>query len=181
MSFVPGLAGMIFVVLGMPSMSTQEPLQVTVGQQEVCGGPGVLILIRKEGRYGALRITGSRAGSEPLTGSAEYESFFQSDGSGRFAGTRLRHRRGRVNEKPLAGIGRFDWQTGNTRLGVGPWSFPYSYPGCVGMWPYYGDQRDHGYQFAAVRDVGLDRINTLDPGITWFGWKENRRVQFKVP
>ena len=114
------------------------------------------------------------------TGKASYESYFQGDGSGSFHSSNVRRQTGSNELRPLKGIGRISFQTGNDRVRVGDWSFRSSSPGTVSMWPYRGSQKDYGYEFAptSARDVG--EIDSFDKRLHWYRFDPNSRVAVPV-
>jgi hypothetical protein len=154
---------------------------VTVAQSQICVGADLTILIRRGDKYGALRFSQVVARSESGSGSAHYESIFQGDGSGALQKGTATRRTGKVETKPLVGIGRVAVQTGNTSIRVGPFRFRYDYPGCVSMEQVGKEEGDEGFRFSAVRAAQPSEADVHAADIRWFGYERNRRVTFYVP
>jgi hypothetical protein len=154
--------------------------QFVVGPSTVLMPQGVFLLIRKGREIGAIRFTSIEQGGTVGTGRATYDSYFQSDGSGSFRSPNFRKQTGETNLKPLKGVGRLSFQSGQDKLQIGDWSFATAYPGRVNMWPYRGSQKDYGYEFAptSAREVG--EIDVSDKRLRWFRFDPNARVTLPV-
>jgi hypothetical protein len=109
--------------------------RVTVGPGAISVPEGVVVLVRKGDKVGALKFSAIKPDPEKFKGAAEYESVFQGDGSGSFSKGNVVVKKGKVHEKPLVGIGRLAFQTGRTTLHIGPFKFYYRFPTWVDMWP----------------------------------------------
>jgi len=154
--------------------------QFVVGPSVVLMPQGVFLLIRKGRDIGAIRFTSIEQGGTVEAGKATYESYFQSDGSGSFRSPNVRKQTGEINLKPLKGVGRLSFQSGQDKLRLGHWSFGTAYPGVMNMWPYRGSQKDYGYEFAptSAREVG--EIDVSDKRLRWFRFDRNTRVTIPV-
>ena len=138
--------------------------QFVVGPSTILMPQRVFLLIRKGWEIGAIRFTSIEQGGTVGAGKATYDSYFQSDGSGSFSSPKVRKRTGETNLKPLTGVGRLSFQSGQDKLQVGDWSFATAYPGRVNMWPYRGSQKDYGYEFAPRPREKLERSMSLTNG-----------------
>jgi hypothetical protein len=92
--------------------------QYVVGASEVRVRKDVFLLIRKGQQIGAIRFTSIEQGDTVGTGKASYKSYFQADGSGSFRSSNVRKQTGENNLKPLKGIGRLAFQTGQDKSGL---------------------------------------------------------------
>jgi hypothetical protein len=154
--------------------------QFVVGASEVLVPKGVFLLICKGQQIGAIRFTSIEQGDTVGTGKASYESYFQADGSGSFRSSNVRKRTGENNLKPLKGIGRLAFQTGQDKIRVGDWSFLSSSPGTISMWPYRGSQKDYGYEFAPTSAQSVGEIDISDKHLQWFRFDPNSRITLEV-
>jgi hypothetical protein len=154
--------------------------QFVVGASEVLVPKGFFLLIRKGQQIGAIRFTSIEKGDTVGTGKARYESYFQSDGSGSFRSSNVRKQTGENNLKPLKGIGRLAFQTGQDKIRVGDWSFLSSSPGTISMWPYRGSQKDYGYEFAPTSAQSVEEIDTSDKRLQWFRFDPDSRITLQV-
>jgi hypothetical protein len=157
-----------------------EPEQFVVGPSAVLMPKGFFLLIRKGRKLGAIRFTSLEPGKEQFTGKASYESYFQRDGSMSLHSANVRKRTGTINIKPLKGIGRFAFQLGNDKVNVGDWLFGGGYPPLLDMWPYRGEQKDYGYEFAPTSAQRVEEIDSSDSRLKWFRFDANSKVALPV-
>jgi hypothetical protein len=141
---------------------------------------GVFLLIRKDGKIGAIRFTSIEKGSTPGIGKASYESYFQSDGSSLFSSSSVRKQTGEINVKPLKGFHPFAFQSGKTKVKVGDWSFESDAPGSLYMWPYGRSEKDYGYEFAPTSAQSVSEIDASDKRLKWFRYTADAKVVLPV-
>jgi hypothetical protein len=154
--------------------------QFIVGPRATLMPVGVFILVKKDKSVGAIRFTSIEHGSEFGTGKATYESYFQADSTKSFVDKSVVKKSGIIDLRPLTGIGRFAFQTGNDRVDIGPWSFSSSFPGNLDMWPYRGDSQDYGYEFAPTSAQSVAEINISDSRLRWFRFDPDASITLKV-
>ncbi len=154
--------------------------QFVVGAGEVVMTLQMFLLIRKGKTIGAIRFTSVEQGHTLCAGRANYESYLQNDGSGSFRSPGIRKRIGDINVKSLKGIGRLAFQLGNDKVKIGSWTFASGCPGSLDMWPYRGEQKDYGYEFAPTSAQSVDEIDAFDPRLKWFRFDPNSRVRLSV-
>lgn len=173
-----------------PSLEGQEPLGRSIPGQgtKIWIGPGSIsvpedltLLVRKGNQYGALRFSGIKPGPEQSTGSAEYESVFQADGSGSFSKANVIARKGKVHQKPLVGIGRMSFQTGPTTLRIGPFKFYYRYPNWVYMYPAGELEGDYGFEFSIVRSRDFQSIDPIKLALKWHRCNRDSSTEDLIP
>jgi hypothetical protein len=157
--------------------------QFVVGPRAVLMPKGAFLLIRKGKAIGAVRFTSIEQGSEVGVGRATYESYFQGDGSGLLSSAKAIKKTGEINLKPLKGIGRFSFQVGQDKVAVGGWFggwlFGCDNPGLLDMWPYRGESRDYGYEFAPTSALDVSEIDASDKRLRWFKFDSEKSV--KIP
>lgn len=154
--------------------------QFVVGAGEVQLPKGVFLLVRKGHEIGAIRFTSIERGADVDTGKAIYESYFQADSSDSFRSSNVQKRTGNNELRPLKGIGRLSFQTGNDKVRVGHWLFLSSSPGAVSMWPYRGSQKDYGYEFAPTSARDVAEIDSSDKRLHWYRFDLNSLVEVPV-
>ena len=152
------------------------------------GAPlGKFLLIRRGGDACALRFTtahrGHDAKPQTLTQSgeetffAEYEWFYQGDGSSLLTGPGVRSGRGKLEKKPLRGIGRLAFQTGETYVKCGPFTLLWTYPTSVSF--YSGSNRgDQGIEMAPTKWSSVLQIDFQNPHLKWYRYDEDRSVTY---
>lgn len=165
----------------VPKTQGQTPSdRVVVGPRETCIPKGLFLLVRKSGKYGAIRLLTIKPGNEPQTGAATYESYFQDDGTGSFLSANAIRKSGDLSTKPLSGIGRFSFGGGKRKLRVGGWVFAYHFPGCVDMYPCGEVEGDYGFEFAPTSAMELAEIDVFDKRLRWFRYDLNRREYISI-
>lgn len=142
--------------------------QYLVGPRATLIPKGAFLLIRYGKSIGAVRFTSIELGRDAGVGKGMYESYFQEDSSKSLADQNVVKKNGLIDLKPLVGIGHMAFQPGQDRVDVGPWSFGCSHPGLLNMWPYRGESRDYGYEFAPTSALSVSEINASDKSIQWF-------------
>jgi len=138
------------------------------------------MLVRKDGKVGAIRFTSIKAGGPEVKGSAKYESLFQPDARRSLGDPSSIRKSGTIDLKPLSGIGHLVFQLGQDRVDVGPWAFGCSYAGRLDMWPYRGESKDYGYEFAPTSAVNANELNALDKHLRWFRFDSEASVTLAV-
>ena len=160
--------------------SSDSTMKFVVGPSSVLMPTGVFLLVRKAKEIGAIRFTGIEKGANIGVGKATYESYFQGDGSGSLLTPNVVKRSDRINVERLKGVGRVSFQFGKTKVRIGKWLFACNYPGRLDMWPYYGDQRDYGYEFAPTSARDVKDIDAADDRLRWYRFDPNTRVDVLV-
>jgi hypothetical protein len=143
---------------------------------------GRFVLVRSGKAACALRFTEYHSGQDakpPTTFSsgeesqyAEYEWFYQADGSGNFRAANAESGTGKLSKGPLRGIGRLAFQTGNTTIKCGPLTLGWSYPTRVNFVLPAGELT---VQLAPTRWSSIDQVDFHASGIPWYSKDENRQ------
>ncbi|MFZ2448261.1 MAG: hypothetical protein WAW37_18030 [Syntrophobacteraceae bacterium] len=144
---------------------------------------GNFILIRKATNTCAVRFTESHRGGDQKPGTvfisgdeslyAEYDWFCQSDGSGDFTKSNVQSGHKQLTRKPLVGIGRFAFQTGNIKVQCGPFNLSWIYPSGIG---FFGSQtpQDYGIELSPNKWKKIEEIDIHSP-IKWYRYDEHRK------
>jgi len=157
-----------------------HPTRFTVSGGAVLMPKGIFLFVRKGKSIGAVRFTSIDPGSNVGLGKATYESYFQKDGSKTFSDRSAVKRSGLIDMRPLVGIGDLAFQLGPNRVDIGPWSFGCVNPGLLDMWPYRGEQRDYGYEFAPTSARNVSELNSSDKRLQWFRFDPDASVTLQA-
>lgn len=104
---------------------------------------------------------------------AEYDWYYQNDGSGDFTRNNTKHGHDTLVSGPLIGIGRLAFQTGNTAVNCGPFKLNWRYPDLVKF--YRGNKRgDHGIEMAPTLWSSIADVRGNDPNLKWYRYDESR-------
>jgi hypothetical protein len=84
---------------------------------------------------------------------------------------------GELNKRPLRGIGRLAFQTGETNVRCGGFKLRWLYPTQVS---FDSETRlaDHGIELAPTRWTSIDAVQPDDPQLQWFRLDETRKLTF---
>lgn len=157
----------------------------TLTRTEASAPLGRFLLIRKDKRVCAVRFTKAQRGHDAKPGttfnsgeesfSAEYDWYFQEDGSGDFTQPGLLSGHEQLARKPLKGIGRLAFQTGQIYVECGAFDkLFWRYPTWVS---FYGKSRrgDYGIELAPTKWTEIKEVNVHDPRLKWYRYDENRK------
>lgn len=146
---------------------------------------GRFLLIRNGKDACAVRFTGFHRGHDAKPPTifnsgeeslyAEYDWFYQGDGSGDFSKPNLKSGHSKLAEKPLLGIGRFSMRfTGSTVVVCGPLKLAWIYPIQVGFHLSNSKKDDVGNELAPTRWKEISEVDSDNPHLNWYRFDENR-------
>lgn len=150
------------------------------------GAPlGRFLLIRKDKRVCAVRFTKAQRGHDAKPGttfnsgeesfSAEYDWYFQGDGSGDFTQSGVLSGHEQLARKPLKGIGRFAFQTGQIYVKCGPFKLRWMFPTRVAFYSTGVTPGDYGIELAPTKWAEIKEVDVLDPRLKWYRYDANRK------
>lgn len=143
------------------------------------------LLIRKSNDMCAVRFTEFHRGhdakpptvfhSGEVTLYAEYDWYCQRDGSGDFTKPNIQSGHSKLERKPLRGIGRLAFQTGERCVKCGPFKLYWRYPTSVA---FYGvpKQGDYRVELSPTRWTEINNLNTHDSHLKWHRCDEHRKT-----
>lgn len=146
---------------------------------------GRFLLIRKDKAVCAVRFTQAErfrdrkppttfnSGEESF--SAEYDWWFQKDGSGDFLKSTATSGHEELHSGPLKGIGRLAFQTGSIYLKCSQFELLWRYPSWVRFWGAVKDG-DYGIELAPTPWKELSEIKLDDPKLKWHRYDERREL-----
>jgi hypothetical protein len=168
-------------------------MEQTVDQEAIitwsdAGAPlGKLLLVRHGTEVCALRFTKyhrepshepqSTLSSGEDSFFAEYEWFYQGDGSADFSKENVRSGRGKVSQGPLRGIGRLSVQQGDNRVRCGPLTLGWMYPTRIRFY-LNGRLEKHAIELAPTRWENIKQVKIAETKLHWYRYDESRKPIF---
>lgn len=143
------------------------------------------LLIRKDAEVCAVRFTEFHRGHDAKPATlfnsgeetfyAEYDWYCQADGSQDLTKSNIQSGHKKLVRKPLRGIGRLAFQTGEINVRCGSFSLYWSYPTAVA---FYGvpKQADYGIELSPTKWKEIKEVKALDPNIKWYRLDEKRQL-----
>jgi hypothetical protein len=148
-----------------------------------------ILLIKQKERFGAVRFTAFHReddAKQPSVTSegraseyAEYDWFYQGDGSGNFKKANAKQGHGKLVSNPLRGIGRFAFQTGTVYLECGKFKLFWLYPTSVSF-PSEAGCTDTSLELAPTKWNRIEDVSVHDAKIKWYRCDESRK-SFLIP
>jgi hypothetical protein len=149
------------------------------------GAPfGRFLLIRKGTSTCAVRFTefhrGNNAKPPTLFSSgdeshhAEYDWYWQADGSGDFRKPNVQSGHAKLIQKPLLGIGSFAFQTGKVHVRCGPFKLLWHYPVAVSF-DVRGECSDQRTELAPTALKNIGDITGNNPDTRWYKCDQTRK------
>ena len=146
---------------------------------------GRLLLIRNGKDCCAVRFTEFHRGHDAKPSTifnsgdetlyAEYDWYFQGDGSGDFTKSNVKSGHEKLKRGPMVGIGRFSFQIGTTAISCGPFSLSWIYPNNVGFHLSNTKEDDIGNELAPTKWKDLHEIDIREPRVRWYRFDEKRK------
>ena len=151
---------------------------------------GKLLLVKKDNKYCAIRFTEFHKGNYvkaipwfregKYIEYAEYDWYFQDDGSGIFTKPNVKHGHGKLVDKPLKGIlGQPLYKGGNVHIECGFFKLFWLYPTSVSFSSHTACS-DLSAEIAPTNISEINKVSIDDPDITWYKCDE-KRESFLIP
>ena len=157
------------------------------------GAPlGRLLLIRKGKDVCAIRFTEFHRGHDGKTPTlynsgeetqfAEYDWFYQGDGSGNFTKKNVTSGHEKLARKPQLGVGRIAYRiNGNTKVKCGPFKLDWSFPNGVAFYPG-ATPGDYNIELAPTKWRDVSEIKVNFEYLQWYHYdKDEKRVEVDIP
>jgi hypothetical protein len=133
-----------------------------VGPSNICLPLGRVLLIRREGRFFALRVVRAFSNREKDAFTANFEV-------SALTGSKWENHIQKVEERPLHGLVHpFAFQTGITRVDFGVFALRFNGPSCVSMYQYGEEERDQGIAFAPTAWTSVSDVRVDAPQLQWY-------------
>lgn len=146
------------------------------------------LLIRKGSAVCAIRFTdynnfASSAGNDLAVSkaSAEYDYFFQNDGSGDFKKSNVETGHMKISVSGVASVISTTWGGGSNTPLVKCGSLSLVWDGSVGIKFFQGaEPQDEGIKLAPTKWQDVNKIDLNDLGFTWYRYDKTRKT-FTIP
>ncbi len=148
-----------------------------------------ILLIRQGGTYGAVRFTDFHRGNDSKPPSiftegkaseyAEYDWFYQDDGSGVFSKPNAKRGHGKLVDRPLRGIGRLAFQTGTIHVKFGQFKLLWLYPTSVSFSSQTACS-GAGVELSPTKWTRIEEVSVNDTKLKWYRCDEHRK-SFLIP
>lgn len=172
-----------------PSAVDGQPDLAKVDWHQVSAPSGRYLLIRGTKGACAVRFTEYHRGNDakPPTlfssgeesRSAQYQWFYQSEGTGRFTTQNATHGTGTVSDGPCQGIGRLCFQSGNPYFKCGPIRVLWL-PSSSLSFSENATCKTAEYELSATPWSDISAVDITDGRLRWFKCDENRE-SFRIP
>ena len=143
-----------------------------------------ILLIKQGKRFGAIRFTEFHRGNDAKPPTmfregkaseyAEYDWYYQGDGSGDFTKPNTKTGHGKLVDRPLRGIGRLAFQTGTIHVKCGDFKLFWLYPTSVSF-SSEPACRDTSVELAPTKWDRIEEVSAHDPKIKWYSCDEHRK------
>ena len=110
---------------------------------------------------------------------AQYEWFYQSDGSGAFISENVRRGTGRVSHGAVRGVGRFGFESGDPYLRCGPLKTFWLQPSSLSF-SEQGTCQTTDYELSPTSWRDISKVDIKDPRLKWFQCDEKRK-SYRIP
>jgi len=152
----------------------QDRQEVIIGQNAVFVPLNRFILVRSKSVYGAVKFTGAWSTKNGKGKYANYESYYQDDGTGDFKNDNAVYRIDELSDPELIGIGRFALNLGHTDIECGKFRLQWTGAGFIYFYGTGERQADCGVELAPTIWTDVSQINVFDKWIKWYNYDENR-------
>lgn len=203
--FLPFIGG-VWISCGGPNTDELTPLQkqeaaqldeaekraytlALAGPTGVTAAIGRFVLLRRESGFCAIRFTEFRRGHDAKRPSlfssgdesvyAEYDWYYQGDGSGDFSKPNVEQGHGEASRKEVVslGFGRFSMRKGIDIVKCGPLRPGWYYPSGISLlearWDGY-ELRSNGIEAALTKWKEISEVRVYDPRLNWYRFDEEQ-------
>lgn len=149
-----------------------------------------MLLVRRGKDLCALRFTEFHRGRDAQLPSmfhsgeesfyAEYDWYYQGDGSGNLGKENVKSGHEKLAQEALIGIGRLAFQLGETRVKCGPFKLHWGYTTSVAF--YEGSQsKDDGIELAPTKWRSVSEIDLSYSRLKWYRYDPKGEVIIYIP
>ena len=162
---------------------------VIITYASVSTPPGRLLLIRRDANYCAVRFTSfhwepnqaTRWRAGDFSHYAEYDWYYQGDGSGDFTRPGIQSGHRQLSRKPAIGLFHpFVWGRGDPFVRCGPFVLIWYYPTHVGF--HMTNKKEDGVEneLAPTKWEEISEVNVHDARLSWYRF-DAKRKEVDVP
>lgn len=157
----------------------------TIAYGSISSPFGCFLLARNGRNVCAIRFTEFHRGHDAKPPSvfnsgdealyAEYDWYYQGDGSGDFTKANVESGHEKLKRGSMVGIGRFSFQLGATAVKCGPFNLAWGYPNGIGFNLTYRKEDDVGNELAPTKWKEIFEVNSHDARLKWYRFDEKRK------
>lgn len=139
---------------------------------------GRIVLVRKDSQFCAVKFTEAWAGKTREDQYANYESYYQGDGTGDFASGNVQYRKEQLVDRRMVGIGRlFSFPAGprNKDIKCGPIRLDWTGEGSIYFYAWGRKEGDYGIQLAPTKWTDISQVKVFEPRLKWYRYDEKRK------
>lgn len=146
---------------------------VRIGGHYVEMPPGRILLLRKGGLYGAIKLTRFWSGKTTSQEYASYECWYRDDGSGSLSTGKEKHE---VKEASsvLRGAGRLSFNFGNEEIECGVFRLWWWGKGAVYFFGKGQDFGDYGIEMSPTKWTEIKEVDAFDKRLRWYKYEKSR-------
>ena len=184
------LVGLFLTILGGDSGNAQArcagdtrtedlAMRFVISAGSISMPVGAFLLVRKDRRIGAIRLTGIDPTGTEWLGKSKWESFFQPDGSALFLANNVVRHTGELDVRSPKGVhSLYSYGAGYREAHIGKWTFSFGGPALVRM--SGTGAGDHGYEYAPTSACELSEVDVHDGRLRWFRFDRNSSVNLPL-
>jgi hypothetical protein len=163
------------MVAASQEIRTLNPDSVGIAPNGIRVPIGIILLIRKNTEYCAIKFTKFWTGETQDDEYATYESYYQGDRTGDFKKKNTIFKQGKLSRPRLRGIGRLSFSFGTTDIQCGPIKLFWSGKGWVYFFNSSQNQGDYGIELAPSKWTDISQVNVFDSRLRWYRYDESRK------
>jgi len=152
-----------------------NPDNVAIAPNAIRVPVGIILLVRKNTEYCAIKFTKFWTGETQDDEYATYESYYQGDKTGDFTNKNVKFKQGELSRPRLRGIGRLSFSFGTIDIQCGPIKLFWSGKGWVYFFNSNQKQGDYGIELAPTKWADISQVNVFDPRLRWYRYDESRK------
>ena len=137
---------------------------------------GRIVLIRRGSEYCAVKFTEAWKGKTESARFANYESYYQEDGTGDFQSKNVQFTKDTLVDR-ISVLGRlYPVPFGHRNLNIkcGPIKLFWSDKGTVYFFGSKQKEGNHGIELAPTKWTDISQVIVFDPRLRWYRYDENR-------
>lgn len=166
----------------------QEDSRTSVAEEVGIGGNAIqmplgrILLVRKESQYCAVKFTEAWKGKTESARLANYESYYQGDGTGGFSSKNVQFTKGTLvsRQSVLGRLYPVPFGHQNKEIKCGPIKLYWT----MG-WVYFHHlikekEGDYGIELAPTKWTDISQVNVFDPRLKWYRY-DGKRKDIYIP
>lgn len=152
-----------------------HPNEVYIGKTAISMPLEKILLARKNSGYCAIKFTKFWTGKTTGDLFAEYEWYYQKDGTGDFSKKNVRFKKEGLSFPKLRGIHPFNFSFGNKEIRCGTVRLFWQGDGLIAFYGEGMDQGDYGNELSPTKWTDISQVNVFDHRLKWYKYDDNRK------